>query len=202
MLLVGRATLPRASSPPSPAQAALAAGTSSAAAMSPSSSSARLQLLPWQLPLLESAALAVANNWMVLLVGGAGSGKTSLVRALAQLCGRPLSELPLTPGTDTSDLLGSFEQVEPVRRLRGAGAHADAAAAQLLQCQLLVAYGGATGGPAHAATGVQWPAALQSARAACAMHAEQMAEPGVTLSPAEAIKQVRVRVRECVCESG
>jgi midasin len=72
---------------------------------------ANLQLLPWQLPLLESSASALSQNWMLLLVGGPASGKTSLARSLAALCGRRLAEVPLTPGTDTSDLLGSFEQV-------------------------------------------------------------------------------------------
>ena len=71
----------------------------------------QLQLLPWQLPLLESAASALSRGWMLLLVGGPASGKTSLARTLAALCGRRLAEVPLTPGTDTSDLLGSFEQV-------------------------------------------------------------------------------------------
>ena len=72
---------------------------------------AHLALLPWQLPLLESAAAALARSWMLLLVGGPATGKTCLARSLAAMCGRRLVEVPLTPGTDTSDLLGSFEQV-------------------------------------------------------------------------------------------
>jgi midasin (ATPase involved in ribosome maturation) len=48
---------------------------------------------------------------MVLLVGPGGSGKTSLARLAAGLVGVQLQELGLTQGTDTSDLLGSFEQV-------------------------------------------------------------------------------------------
>lgn len=77
-----------------------------------------LQLLTWQLPLLESAAQAAAQGWMSLLVGGPAVGKTSVARLLAQLCGQSLLEVPLTSGTDTSDLLGSFEQLEPARRLQ------------------------------------------------------------------------------------
>lgn len=69
-------------------------------------------LLPsWQAPLLESAVSALAAGWMVLLVGPGGSGKTSLARLAAAVVGVELQELALTQGTDTSDLLGSFEQV-------------------------------------------------------------------------------------------
>ncbi len=65
-----------------------------------------LQLLSWQEPLLESLAMALKRGWMALLVGGPGSGKTRLARLAARLAGRRLTELALTPGTDTSDLLG------------------------------------------------------------------------------------------------
>lgn len=59
---------------------------------------------------------------MCLLVGPAGTGKTAVARTLAQLCGRGLVELPLTSGTDTSDLVGGFEQMEPERKVQvGAG---------------------------------------------------------------------------------
>jgi midasin len=53
---------------------------------------------------------------MCLLVGPSGSGKTAVLRTLAQLSGRDLLELPLNSGTDTSDLLGGFEQVDMVRK--------------------------------------------------------------------------------------
>jgi midasin len=69
-------------------------------------------LLPsWQAPLLESVVAAASAGWMVLLVGPGGSGKTSLARLVAELVGVELQELALTQGTDTGDLLGSFEQV-------------------------------------------------------------------------------------------
>lgn len=71
----------------------------------------QLALLPDRLPLLESMAECVSRGWMCLLVGPAGAGKTAAVRALAALAGRQLVELSLTSGTDTSDLLGGFEQV-------------------------------------------------------------------------------------------
>lgn len=65
-----------------------------------------LHLLDWQLPLLESTSQALSRSWMVLLVGGPGSGKTRLARMAARVAGRRLIEVPLTNGTDTSDLLG------------------------------------------------------------------------------------------------
>ena len=47
-----------------------------------------------------------------------GAGKTTLVRQAARLCNRRLVEAALTGGTDTSDLLGSFEQVAAQRHLQ------------------------------------------------------------------------------------
>ena len=55
---------------------------------------------------------------MCILVGGAGVGKTSLARTAAQLAGRQLTEIALTGGTDTADLLGGFEQLEPKRKVQ------------------------------------------------------------------------------------
>ena len=55
---------------------------------------------------------------MCILVGGPGVGKTSLARTAAQLAGRKLTEIALTGGTDTADLLGGFEQLEPKRKVQ------------------------------------------------------------------------------------
>lgn len=52
---------------------------------------------------------------MVLQVEGPSLSKTRLARCLAALYRQQLAELALTRGTDTSDLLGSFEQVSSVR---------------------------------------------------------------------------------------
>ena len=54
----------------------------------------------------------------ITVLGAAAAGKTSLARSLAALAERDLVELALTSGTDTSDLLGGFEQLEPRRRLQ------------------------------------------------------------------------------------
>lgn len=120
-LRVGLACIPRAAG----AAAAAAVDSSSlpsvgssgpaeTTAVSTDSWSQELLLPAWQAPLLESALCALSAGWMVLLVGPGGSGKTSLARLAAQLVGVRLQELALTQGTDTSDLLGSFEQVRPM----------------------------------------------------------------------------------------
>lgn len=44
-------------------------------------------------------------------VGGAGTGKTSLVKLLANICGRRLEIINPSPEMDTIELLGGFEQV-------------------------------------------------------------------------------------------
>ena len=67
------------------------------------------------LPPLRDLARCVRQGWCALLVGGAGSGKSSLVRTLAALVGAPLVEHAMTPATDTSELLGGFEQLDAAR---------------------------------------------------------------------------------------
>ena len=44
-------------------------------------------------------------------VGSSCSGKSSVVQVLAQLCGRKLVEFPMNTDTDTTELLGGFQQV-------------------------------------------------------------------------------------------
>lgn len=45
-------------------------------------------------------------------------GKTSLAQVVAGLTGQELVQIALTSSTDTSDLLGGFEQLEPRRQLQ------------------------------------------------------------------------------------
>ena len=66
----------------------------------------------------SAAVQCMQRGWMCILVGGPATGKTALARSAATLAGRPLLELTLTAGSDTSDFLGSFEQQEPSRRLQ------------------------------------------------------------------------------------
>lgn len=48
---------------------------------------------------------------MVILVGPAASGKTSLVQLLAFLTGNKLKVMAMNSAMDTTELLGGFEQV-------------------------------------------------------------------------------------------
>ena len=87
---------------------------------------------------LRASMCALREGWMVLLVGGSAVGKTALARSCAALAGRRLHELSLTASTDTTELLGCFEQAdvsvnrarlaERVRRLAHGLADASAAA--------------------------------------------------------------------------
>jgi hypothetical protein len=82
---------------------------------------------------------------MVLLVGGAASGKTAVARQLAALADAPLTELALTAATDTGDLLGSFEQVEAARLHRSLHTLAETLVQSLMHALLC---GGEEGGGA------------------------------------------------------
>lgn len=53
----------------------------------------------------------VHMSWMVILVGPASVGKTSLVQLLAQLTGHTLKIMAMNSAMDTTELLGGFEQV-------------------------------------------------------------------------------------------
>lgn len=50
-------------------------------------------------------------SWMVILVGPASVGKTSLVQLLAHLTGHTLKIMAMNSAMDTTELLGGFEQV-------------------------------------------------------------------------------------------
>ena len=47
----------------------------------------------------------------LIQVGGGKSGKKSIVSSLVQLVGRKLVEFPINSDTDTTELLGGFQQV-------------------------------------------------------------------------------------------
>ena len=75
------------------------------------------RVLHKQLNALESLGLCVSQSWLAILTGPRGSGKTSLVRSLAHVTGNVLREMTINPGTDTMDILGSFEQTDNRRIL-------------------------------------------------------------------------------------
>jgi len=76
-----------------------------------------LSLLPSHLEYLETVAACSSRGWLVILTGERSSGKSSLLRILSSLSGNFLREIAINPTTDTTDLLGSFEQVDANLRL-------------------------------------------------------------------------------------
>ncbi|XP_057771067.1 midasin isoform X2 [Salvia miltiorrhiza] len=74
-----------------------------------------LKILPGLRHSLEAIARCVKHQWLCILVGPPASGKTSLVRLLAELTGNVLNELNLSSASDISEILGSFEQYNASR---------------------------------------------------------------------------------------
>ncbi|XP_057850180.2 midasin isoform X2 [Cryptomeria japonica] len=77
--------------------------------------SSKLHLLPGFANSMEAVTQCVSQGWMCILVGPSSSGKTSMIRLLAELTGNTLHEYNLSDGTDTSELLGCFEQYDAFR---------------------------------------------------------------------------------------
>jgi len=69
-------------------------------------------VLQAHLPSIEAMGLALQQGWLVIISGPPNSGKTSLVRVMAELGGNPLQEISINHATDTTDILGSYEQVD------------------------------------------------------------------------------------------
>ncbi|XP_019425404.1 PREDICTED: midasin isoform X2 [Lupinus angustifolius] len=80
--------------------------------------SRELLILPEICQSLEAAAQCVERQWLCILVGPSCSGKTSLIRLLANLTGNILNEINLSSASDISELLGCFEQYDALRHLR------------------------------------------------------------------------------------
>ncbi|KAE8257682.1 hypothetical protein A4X13_0g2197 [Tilletia indica] len=77
-------------------------------------------LLQAHLAAMDTLAESVKYGRLTILIGPAGSGKTSCVKTLAAAAGVSMEEIRMSPGMDTSDLLGSFEQEDPATDLHRA----------------------------------------------------------------------------------
>jgi midasin len=66
---------------------------------------------------LESLLYCVSMRWPALLVGPCGSGKRRCVEYLAMQTGHVVEHYSASTATDSTDLLGSFEQVNAYRHL-------------------------------------------------------------------------------------
>ena len=75
------------------------------------------RILRMQLDTLESLGICISHSWLAIITGPRNSGKTSIVRAVADFTGNMLWEVTIDPGTDAMDILGSFEQVDSRRTL-------------------------------------------------------------------------------------
>jgi midasin len=72
--------------------------------------------LPYShLSILEAMIICVERKWPVILVGPAGAGKSTLINRLAAVRGVNLITLSINADTDSMDLVGGYEQVDPSR---------------------------------------------------------------------------------------
>lgn len=66
---------------------------------------------------IESLLICVKQNLPCILVGPSGSGKSSLLSHVAASVGKALVTFPLNADVDAMDLVGGFEQADPLREL-------------------------------------------------------------------------------------
>ncbi|KAK5631868.1 hypothetical protein RRF57_007582 [Xylaria bambusicola] len=64
---------------------------------------------------LESLLLCVKHNLPCILVGPSGCGKSALLQHMACQAGKSLITFPMNADIDTMDLIGGFEQLDPLR---------------------------------------------------------------------------------------
>ena len=81
---------------------------------------------------MEAVARCIALRWPCLLVGSAGSGKTSVIASLADLCNITLVEQCLAPSSDVTELIGCFEQVDSTAEDRDVVKNLEIAASEFL----------------------------------------------------------------------
>lgn len=69
-------------------------------------------LLQAHLTALEAIGVCLSRSWLVIVTGRHDSGKSELIRTVADLSGNVLHEITITSSTDTMDILGGFEQTD------------------------------------------------------------------------------------------
>ncbi|KAG8831558.1 hypothetical protein FRC17_002942, partial [Serendipita sp. 399] len=73
----------------------------------------------------EVAARCIAQGWLVLLIGHAGMGKTTFMKLLGHLYGSDIVHFSANSATDTTDLLGGFEQQDAHAKITHASTLSD-----------------------------------------------------------------------------
>ncbi|KAF9871646.1 denitrification regulatory protein nirq [Colletotrichum karsti] len=69
---------------------------------------------------IESIMVCIKQDIPCILSGPSGSGKSVLLEHVAALVGKPLVVFPLNADIDTMDLVGGFEQSDPLREVNAA----------------------------------------------------------------------------------
>ncbi|OLY83070.1 Midasin [Smittium mucronatum] len=77
-----------------------------------SSYSDNLTLLGYDLQVLSSLIHCIKMEWMAILVGPSGVGKSSVVQYLAKATGNKLLHFSMNSSVDTLELLGGFEKID------------------------------------------------------------------------------------------
>ena len=67
---------------------------------------------------LEAIACCVRMNWPCLLVGPSSSGKSTLLKTLADACNVHIETLAMSSSTDVTELIGCFEQTDSMGEFR------------------------------------------------------------------------------------
>ncbi|RMZ67921.1 midasin (AAA ATPase) [Pyrenophora seminiperda CCB06] len=70
-----------------------------------------------QLGPMEALLISVKQNWPVIVVGPPGSGKTTMINQLASFVGADLVTFSMNADVDAMDLVGGYEQIDPMREL-------------------------------------------------------------------------------------
>ncbi|KAL7627174.1 AAA ATPase midasin [Parahypoxylon ruwenzoriense] len=66
---------------------------------------------------IESLLICIKQNIPCILVGPSGSGKSALLQHVAASAGKSLVTFPMNADIDTMDLVGGFEQSDPLREI-------------------------------------------------------------------------------------
>ncbi|OAA32899.1 Midasin [Moelleriella libera RCEF 2490] len=69
---------------------------------------------------LESIIVCINQNIPCILSGPSGYGKSALLSYVAAVAGKPLVIFPMNADIDTMDLVGGFEQADPLREVNAA----------------------------------------------------------------------------------